>query len=41
MYVTALKWDKYGTSVMAEWDVTANAEEPTSMVSFGAEGVVI
>ena len=40
-YLTALKWEKFGTRIKQQWDVSAETNEAKSMVSFGAEGVVI
>ena len=42
-YLTVLKWEKWGTRVLKEWDLTAaeTANTATSMVSVGTDGVVI
>lgn len=39
--MTALKWEKFGTRVMAEYDLSAVTETATSLVSFGTGGVVV
>lgn len=39
--MTALKWEKFGTRVMMEFDLSAVTEKATSLVSFGANGVVV
>ena len=40
-YMTALKWEKFGTRVMAEYDLSAVTQTATSLVSFGTGGVVV
>lgn len=39
--LSALSWNKYGSTVLATWDLTAVANNITSLVSFGTSGAVL